>query len=398
MSKSLFFALRYLFSKKTHNAVNYISLITAFGFMGGSLAMIVILSTLNGFENLILSMYAHFDPDFKIESAEGKMLTTNVFDKEILKNTPGLISYNEILEDQAVIKHYEYQAAVYIKGVDDNYFQETGLNQYVQDGSDLLKENGMSLAILGAGVDFKLQTRVDNPQSVATIFTPRRENLPTNDPNLLQALMIKPSGVVYLDDQINQKYVFVPMSFAKELFERENEITYIELRVNPQKISEAENYLKNNLSQGLICHNRIEQQTSLYKMFKSEKWVTYTLLAFVLFLASFNVTGSLTMLVVEKKDDIFTLKSLGADSGFIRRIFLSEGMLISLSGGMMGLLIGSCLVVAQDQFGLVKMTGAIVENYPVKLLGSDILIIICTNIILGFVTSLYPAWKSVSDT
>ncbi|MCO6494955.1 MAG: FtsX-like permease family protein [Bacteroidetes bacterium] len=396
MSKSVFFAIRYLVSKKTHNAVNYISWISVLGFFGGSLAMIVILSTLNGFESLILSMYSHFDPDFKIESAEGKIFSIDSTQMKLLNKTPGLESLNMVLEDQAVIKHYDYQAAVYIKGVNDDYFFQTNLDKYVQDGSAELKVNNMNLAILGAGVDFKLQTRVNNPQSIATIYTPRRENVSITDPNQLQSLLIKPSGVVYLDDQINQKYVFVPLSFAKELFERDDEISYIELRIKPEKISEAEQYLEKMLPSKLIFKDRMAQQPTLYKMFKSEKWVTYALLAFVLFLASFNVTGSLSMLVVEKKADIFTLKSLGASSGYIRSIFLSEGMLIALTGGIAGLFVGSILVIGQDLFGIIKMSGAIVESYPVKLLWSDILIIFGTNFILGFVTSLYPAWKSVS--
>ncbi|MCK9481631.1 MAG: FtsX-like permease family protein [Bacteroidia bacterium] len=397
MRKSLFFAIRYLFSKKTHNAVNYISWISALGFFGGSLALIVILSTLNGFENLILSMYSHFDPDFKIESVEGKMLNQGDIDFSILEQTPGLISLNKVLEDQAVIKHYDYQAAVYVKGVDDDYFFKTGLDQYVQDGVADLKSEGINLAILGAGVDFKLQTRVNNPQSIATLYTPRRENLSINDPNLLQALLIKPSGVVYLDDLINQKYVFVPLSYARELFDRESEISYIEIRIAPNKINQAQHYLQQNISPTLKVKNRIEQQSSLYQMFKTEKWVAYALLAFVLFLASFNVTGSLSMLVVEKKDDIFTLKTLGADAAFIRKIFLTEGMLISVVGGLIGLMVGCLLVLLQDYFGLIKMSGAIVESYPVKLLWSDIGIIILTNIFLGFITSLYPTWKSYTE-
>lgn len=396
MKTSFFFSFRYLFSKKTHNAVNYISWISVLGFFGGSFAMVVILSTLNGFESLILSMYSSFDPDFKIELNEGKMITKNEADWKLFEKTPGLISMHEILEDQAVIKHFDYQTAVYIKGVSPNYFYETGLNAYVQDGSAELVESGMYKAIMGAGVDFKLQTRVTNPQSIATVYTPKRGNFSINDPNIIQSKLIKPGGVVFLDDQINQKYVFVPLEFAKELFDRENQVTYLELRVQPERAKAAEKYLLENLPSDYKLKNRMEQQASLYKMFSSEKWVTFALLAFVLLLASFNVMGSLTMLVVEKEKDIFTLKTLGANANFIRTIFLAEGMLISLAGGVLGIVLGCLLVTAQDKLGLVKMNGAIVENYPVQLLASDILLIFGTTIVLGFVTSLYPAWKSYS--
>lgn len=397
MRTAFLIAFRYFIAKKKNTAVTYLSRIAAIGFLGGAFAMIVILSTLNGFESLIISMYERYDPDFKIENKNGKVLS---FDTQLwnqLNATPGLLHLHEVLEDQAVIKHYDYQTAVYVKGVPDNYFYDTQLDSFVQDGLPDLVQNGMPLCILGAGVDFKLQTRVSNPQSVATLYTPRRGNYSINDPDIVQSLLIKPSGVVYLEDQINQKYVFVPLSFAEELFDREAAYSYIEIRVEADKEQIAQKYLQSVLPKDLICHNRIEQQASLYRMFRSEKWVTFALLAFVLLLASFNVTGSISMLIMEKKKDIFTLKTLGASHGFIRSIFLIEGLIISIAGGFVGLLLGSMLVWMQKELGILHMEGAIVENYPVKLLTSDVVLIFGTTIALGFITSLYPAWKSVSN-
>jgi len=397
MRIALLIAFRYFFSKKKNTAVTYLARIAAIGFLGGAFAMIVILSTLNGFETLIVSMYEKYDPDFRIENRMGKNIQKEDSLWTQLQQTPGLIFLHEVLEDQAVIKHYDYQTAVYVKGVPDSYFYDTELDSFVQDGAADLQISGMPLCILGAGVDFKLQTRVTNPQSVATLFAPRRGNYSINDPAIVQSLLIKPAGVVYLEDQINQKYIFVPLSFAENLFEREEEYSYLELRIEPDKLTQAEKYLQRTLPSQLISRNRMEQQASLYRMFRSEKWVTFALLSFVLLLASFNVTGSISMLIMEKKKDIFTLKTLGASPPFIRSLFLLEGLIISVVGGIIGLLAGCGLVWIQKEFGILHMEGAIVENYPVKLLLSDVVLIFGTTIALGFITSFYPAWKSISD-
>jgi ABC-type lipoprotein release transport system permease subunit len=187
----------------------------------------------------------------------------------------------------------------------------------------------------------------------------------------------------------------VPISFARELFERENEISYIEIRVNSQNIENAEEYLlKKFKSSKYSVKNRLQQQENLYKMFESEKWVTFALLTFVLLLASFNVTGTLSMLVLEKQKDIFTLTTLGANASFIRKIFIKEGILISLFGGSIGLFFGIILVLLQDKFGFIKMTGSIIDSYPVKLHWNDALLVLFTSLLLGLLTSFYPAWKA----
>lgn len=392
-------ALRYLFAKKTHNAVNYISWITTLGFVVGSFALIVILSTLNGFEGLILSMYSKYDPDFRVEAALGRTLDDTPELQQVLQNTPGLLYLSPIIENQAVIKHYDHQTAVYVKGVPANYFEKTGIEDFVLEGQPFLSEGEVPQIIIGAGIDFKLQTRVTGPQSIATIYVPRKGNYAISDPNLVKSQVVKPSGVLFLDDQINQKYVFVPLDFARDLFEYNTERTSYELRVEPRYLARAERYLSEALEPlGMISKNRLEQQASLYKMFKSEKWVTYALLTFVLLLASFNVTGSITMLVVEKQKDIHTFKVLGAQPAFIRKIFFFQGLLMSAFGSLLGLTLGVILVVLQQHYSLILMRGAIVESYPVALHFSDILLIFVTTLCLGILTSAYPSYQSVRES
>jgi lipoprotein-releasing system permease protein len=396
MRTGLYIALRYLFSKKKRNAVNYITWITVLGFAVGAFALIVILSTLNGFEKLILSMYSRFDPDLRIEPQQGKVFTIDEATLNKIKGLNAVTAIYPVVEDQAVIKHYENQSVCLVKGVPNDYIDKTGLAPYVLDGEPILSVDGEPRAILGAGIDFKLQTRVNNPHSITTLYVPRRGNYSINDPGILNSLAIWPSGVIVLDEQINQRYIFVPIDFARELFERDSAISFLEIRLKDESLMKETKLLISQMlnAEELKIKDRYQQQESLYKMFKSEKWVTYALLTFVLILASFNVTGSLSMLIVEKKKDIFTLKTLGADNLFIRRLFLTEGMLIGLLGGVIGLTIGCLLVLAQKEFGLIKMQGAIVESFPVILMWTDVILIFGTTLVLGWITSLYPAYNS----
>jgi lipoprotein-releasing system permease protein len=394
MKYSFRIALRYLFARKSKNAVHFISRITGMGFLVGSFALIVIMSTLNGFESLIVNMYENFDPDFKIEGIKGKTMEEHTGLFNTIEQTPGLLYFHPIIEEQAVLKHYENQTACYIKGVPENYFEETGLNAYVLEGSSYLGGKDGARIIMGSGVDYKLKTSVHNPMSKVEMYTPSREQLSVSDPNILRTQSFTPSGVIYLDDQINQKYAFIPIQQAADLFQRPRQISYIEVRVNPVKLSQAEQHLKHSLPPGFNIKNRMQQQEALYRMFQSEKWVTFALLTFVMLLAAFNVSGSLTMLVVEKKKDIFTFKTMGATKPFIRRIFLYHGMMIAALGGMIGLVLGVFLVWLQTHFGFITMTGAIVEAYPVELKLSDMVLIFCTTLGLGFLTSFLPAWNA----
>ena len=397
MRTSLFIAGRYLFSKKKRNAINIISSIAVLAFAVCTSALIVILSTMNGFESLIFSMYNKFNPEIKISVNEGK-----VFEQEKtiqkLKSIKGIKSIMAIMEDNAAIRNGDYQTVCTVKGVDSNYFIYNGLNSMVVEGEGIVKQNGFNFMVLGSGIDQKINCNIGGPFSLVSLITPRRGDFNVNDIDAIKTMEIEPAGVLTLDETISNRYVFVPIDFAQELFERENQISSLELLLHKNANTELVlNEVKQVLGNSFKVQDRLQQQASLYKMFKSEKWASYAILTFILLIAAFNALGSLTMLVIEKKEDIRTLMGMGARPSLIRNVFFSNGFLISAIGTFFGLVLGIGLVMVQERYGLVKMQGAIVENYPVKLLLNDVFLVLGTALGLGVLTGIYPALKAMKS-
>lgn len=397
MRTSLFIAGRYLFSKKKRNAINIISSIAVLAFAVCTSALIVILSTMNGFESLIFSMYNKFNPEIKISVNEGK-----VFEQEKtiqkLKSIKGIKNIMAIMEDNAAIRNGDYQTVCTVKGVDSNYFIYNGLNSMVVEGEGIVKQNGFNFMVLGSGIDQKINCNIGGPFSLVSLITPRRGDFNVNDIDAIKTMEIEPAGVLTLDETISNRYVFVPIDFAQELFERENQISSLEILLQKNANTELVlNEVKQILGNSFKVQDRLQQQASLYKMFKSEKWASYAILTFILLIAAFNALGSLTMLVIEKKEDIRTLMGMGARPSLIRNVFVSNGFLISAIGTFFGLVLGIGLVMVQERYGLVKMQGAIVENYPVKLLLNDVFLVLGTALGLGVLTGIYPALKAMKS-
>ncbi len=397
MRTSLFIAGRYLFSKKKRNAINIISSIAVLAFAVCTSALIVILSTMNGFESLIFSMYNKFNPEIKISVNEGK-----VFEQEKtiqkLKSIKGIKNIMAIMEDNAAIRNGDYQTVCTVKGVDSNYFIYNGLNSMVVEGEGIVKQNGFNFMVLGSGIDQKINCNIGGPFSLVSLITPRRGDFNVNDIDAIKTMEIEPAGVLTLDETISNRFVFVPIDFAQELFERENQISSLEILLQKNANTELVlNEVKQILGNSFKVQDRLQQQASLYKMFKSEKWASYAILTFILLIAAFNALGSLTMLVIEKKEDIRTLMGMGARPSLIRNVFFSNGFLISAIGTFFGLVLGIGLVMVQERYGLVKMQGAIVENYPVKLMLNDVFLVLGTALGLGVLTGIYPALKAMKS-
>lgn len=388
---SVYIAVRYLFSKKKRNAINLISAIAVLAFTVCTAALIIILSTMNGFEELIFSMYGKFNPDLKVVPVEGKIFEPGTYTGHIRK-MKGVQSVFEVLEDQAAVRHGDYQTVCTVKGVTPDYFSKNGLASFISEGEAVLSENNIPYVVLGAGIDLKINADLGGPFSLISLITPRRGDYSVSDADAIREMQIQPSGVVTMDETISNRYVFVPKTFANDLFERNGMISSLEIRLeNPDQADAFSAAISEKLGNELKVLNRYEQQASLYKMFKSEKWASYAILTFILIIAAFNTLGSLTMLVIEKKKDIGTLAALGARPGGIIRIFLINGMMIAGIGTIAGLMAGSTLVWLQDRYGLVRMQGAIIENYPVKLMGNDVFLVAATALILGFLAALYPS-------
>jgi len=397
MRTSLFIAGRYLFSKKKRNAINIISSVAVLAFAVCTSALIVILSTMNGFESLIFSMYNKFNPEIKVSLNEGKVFEQDHTIQK-LKSMKGIKNMMPIMEDNAAIRNGDYQTVCTVKGVDSNYFIVNGLHSMVVEGEGIVKQNAYNFMVLGSGIDQKINCNIGGPFSLVSLITPRRGDFNVNDIESIKSMEIEPAGVLTLDETISNRYVFVPIDFAQSLFERENQISSLEITLQKNtNVDVVLNEVKKVLGKSFKVQNRMEQQASLYKMFKSEKWASYAILTFILLIAAFNALGSLTMLVIEKKDDIKTLMGMGARPSLIRNVFFSNGFFISAIGTFFGLALGIALVLVQEKYGLVKMQGAIVENYPVKLLLKDVLLVLGTALGLGVLTGIYPALKAMKS-
>ncbi|MEN9739582.1 MAG: hypothetical protein RLZZ318_1618 [Bacteroidota bacterium] len=384
-----------MFSKKKRNAINIISRIAVLAFAVCTAALIIILSTMNGFEHLIFSMYNKFNPEIKISLTAGKVFESEAVINKI-KILEGVSFVLPALEDNAVIQNGDYQTVCTVKGVDSQYFAVNDLQVLLNSGEAIVKDKGVNYVVMGAGISQKINADASGPFNQINLISPRRGQFSVSDMDAVNTMTIVPSGVLTLDESMSNKYVFVPLDFAQTLFDRPAQASAIEVHVKPgTDITLLQDKLQSTLGSSFKVQNRMEQQASLYKMFRSEKWASYAILTFVLLIAAFNALGSLTMLVMEKKQDIKTLSYIGARPQLIRSVFFNNGFLLAAIGTTIGLCLGIALVLAQDHFGLIKMQGAIVENYPVKLMFEDILLIASTALGLGVLTGLYPAYKAV---
>lgn len=399
MNLSNFISRRYLFSKNNKNAINIISGISIVGFAVGSFALVVVLSVFNGFEDLVISLYNTFDPDIKITPAQGKVFNPDTTKYAELRNIDGVLHITEVLEENAVLKYDDKQTIATVKGVSKGFESYSGLDTMILEGDMVLTENGNNFAVLGYGIARFLSINVDNYFAQIAIYTPKRGNTTTFDlDNAMVKKFIAPSGIFSVEDNINDKYVIVPLEFARQLLEYDREISSFEILLSPSADSKkVQRQIQELLGDNYEVKNRYQLQEVLYRVFNTERWATYFILTFILLVAAFNVIGSLTMLVIDKKGDISVLKSMGAPNALIRRIFFKEGIIIALIGALVGIALGILVCWLQQTYGFIKLGGAgtfVVNNYPVKMKVFDIVLVFFTTLFLGAVTSLYPALKS----
>lgn len=392
MNLPLYIAKRYLFSKKKQNVINIISAVSMMGVGIGTMALIVVMSAFNGLENLVANLYSSFDPDLKITAKQGKTFDATTFPKDKIKNIKGVKYYCEALEETIYLRYKDGEAIATVKGVEDDFILMSGLDTMITEGELVLKSKGNNFAVVGYGIAYKLGLFIENVFEPLRLYSARREELTTFNPEQAFKLgNIMPSGVFMVNQDFDLKYILVPLDFAKELLERKNEISSVEIGLED---GSDEMYVKNEIEKlaggKFEVKTRYEMNELIFKTNKTEKWITYLILTFILVIATFNVIGSLTMLILEKKDDMNILRSIGAEKVTIKKIFLFEGMLITLLGGLGGLLLGALLCVGQQLFGFVRLQGVIVEFYPVKLITYDFLAVIVTVLLIGFIASWLP--------
>jgi len=393
---SFYIAKRYLISKKSHNIINIISAISIAGITIGTMALIIVLSVFNGFENLIVSLFNTFNPELVISIKEGKTFGADTIPENSIRKIPGLAYYTEVVEENVMLKYSNKQHIVRIKGVSDDFLAMSRLDSMLIDGSFILQSENRNFAVLGAGVAYLVNANLNdliNPISMYAIN--RTKNISFNPEASFNTLRIFPSAIFSVQQDFDSKYVIVPLRFSRKLLDYTNELTAVELGLSDDAdTQEIQQQIQTMLGDGFSVKNRFQQQELLYKVMKSEKWGIFMILSFILIIATFNVIGSLSMLIIDKKKDITVLWSLGADHRMIKRIFLYEGLMITVVGAFLGLILGSLLCWIQQQFGIIQLQSAdnsfVINAYPVQMVFIDFVYIFLTVFIIGLASAWYP--------
>lgn len=396
MQLSFFIAKRYLISKKSHNLINIISIISVVGLSVGTMALIVVLSVFNGFEDVIKSLYVTFNADLQITAVAGKTFDYTKFPYEKIIDIQGVSGVSQVVEEDALFKYMDKQHIARIKGVSDNYIELSRIDTMTVNGSFILQEGNSDFAVVGSGIAWYLDIYPQNISNLLSIYVPRRGNPSSfNFENAFNNRAIHPTGVFSIQQEFDEKYVFVPLNFARELLEYSNEVTSVEIRYKPGVDEDKiQTIVKLIVGNDYVVKNRFQQNESLFKILRSEKLAIFLILIFILILSSFNMIGSLSILIIEKNKDIAILASMGADLKLIKKIFFTEGMLISFVGSIIGLAVGFVILFIQESYGILQLGGGdgafVISAYPVKMQITDFLYVFGTVMAIGFLATMYP--------
>ena len=395
MRTSFFIAKRYLISKKSHNLINVVSMISVVGLTIGTMALIVVLSVFNGFEGVIKSLYGTFNPDLEITVANGKTFHYQEFPTVKISELPGVFALAPVVEEDALFKYRDQQFIGTIKGLPPEYSQISSLDTMIIEGGFVLQEGESNFAIAGAGVAWYLNLNLNDIRHLLSVFVPKRGNASSFQfETAFNNEVIHPVGIFSVQQEFDEKYILVPLRFARKLLDYTDEATSVEIFVDKKvDVDILQEKIKGVLGEGFIIKNRFQQNETLYKVMRSEKTAIFFILVFILILASFNMIGSISILIVEKLKDIAVLRSMGAGRKLTQRIFLFEGMMISLIGGISGLVLGFVILYLQQQFGLLKLgsgEGFIIDAYPVKMKAIEFIGVFFVVQFIGLLATWYP--------
>jgi lipoprotein-releasing system permease protein len=400
MNTAFYIARRYLFAKKSTNAINIISTISVLGVFVGSAALIIILSVFNGFEEVVLKMYNTFTPEVVIAPAGGKTFDPGAAIFEQVKKDPRIYSYTEVLAENALLRYGNRQSVGLVKGVSDQYLKNQSLDTITVQGSFVLENTAGSQAVIGSAIQNYLMINTNDPFTPLQIYSPKKGSTASsvNPADDFTMATIPVSGVFELQQDFDNMTI-VPLSFVRELLQEPKNISSIEINLLPGASAESfKKEIEKQLGKGFVVKDRLQQNQVLYNILGSEKWAVYIILTFILIIAIFNIIGSLTMLVLDKLKDIAVLSSLGAGKTLIKRIFLMEGMMITMTGCIFGLLVGFLFCLAQQKFGIIRMSQEdlmIPNAYPVAFKGMDFVLVFITVSIFSFIASALSSNLSV---
>lgn len=396
MNLPFFIARRYLFAKKSHNVINIISTISSVGMAIGTAALIIILSVYNGFDELVRSMMGTVEPDLLVVPSEGKAFVPEGEAYDWLYDQESVASVCTVLQEQVFLNYAGKQSVVIAKGVDQVYEEESPLESYIREGEYRFHRGDVPLALVGAGLAYKMGISPRFLTPIEIYFPTRTRAISLANPTAaIRSVKVWPSATFAVSSEIDNAYMLLPIDQMRNLLEYEDEVSGVEIRftpgTHPQEVKRVQKELGARLGDGLQVRDRYQQNESLYKMMKYEKAAIFLILIFVIIIIAFNIFGSLSMLIIDKRGDMETLRSMGATDSLVRRIFVLEGWFISLLGLAGGLVAGILVCLVQQHFGIIKMPGSfIVQAYPIVLSWTDVLITVAGVAIVGYLIALLP--------
>jgi lipoprotein-releasing system permease protein len=399
LSTILRFSWRYFKAKKSTNAINIISWISVTAIIVGSASLIIILSAFNGFESLVKSLYGSYYADLKVSPVKGKVLVLTPSQLSTISAIDGVSFISPSIEEKALIQHDVLQAVVSIKGIDSNYQRVSGVAEKMYRGNFNIGNVDHPGLVFGAGVEQALGLMSDRSLLPVSVYFPKKAvGVTTNPADALGTAIAYPTGSFAIQSEFDNKFVFTDLGFLKvNMNYKANEFSYAEIAVNDdQNADNIKEIVSEMLGNQYRVENRYEQNRTLYNTIQLEKFAIYAIFSLILIVAAFNMIGSLSMLVLEKQKDIQILMAMGADSSMIRKIFLSEGLLLAMIGNAVGIVLALLLYWLQVNYKLVPLQGAtfLIDYYPVKLVLVDFLLVSGTVFIIGIIASWFPASKA----
>ena len=393
-------AWRYIFSKKSHNAINIVSGVSAAAVGVVTAAMVCVLSVMNGFGALIETMFSQFDPELRITATTGKSFSIEDEAIQSVIALPYVELVSQTVEETALIRYKEHQLPAHLMGIDDNFRQLTNIDSIITDGKYSVFDGAFERAVLGQGLANQVGINAHFVGGLH-IYAPKRTervNLMRPDQSFNEATVFISSTFAVNQVKYDDAYMLISLPLARQLFDYDSvTVTALNLQLSPSvSTKQAKKQIRHILADDYQVLDRYEQQADFFRILKIEKLLTILLMAFILLIACFNIISSLSMLMIDKKEDIRILSNLGADLPTIRKIFLYEGWLISSLGAVIGLIVGLILSLIQEHFGLIKLgngTQYVISSYPVQVQGLDILIVAMVVLLLGFVAAWYPVRK-----
>ena len=400
MNLPFFIAGRYLFARKSHNVINIISAISVIGMAIGTAALIIILSVYNGFDGIIRSSLSDLDPDYLITPAQGKVFVPEGEAFDWAYDCPYVYNMSSVLQENVFISYDGKQAVAKAKGVDAVFEEESNVRDHIRAGAFVLHNGDQPMCSVGSGLAAKMGI---NPVFVAPveIFFPARDRaISLSNPTAsIESVLARPSSVFSINSDIDGSLLILPLETMRELLGYTDEVSAVEIRLDPSctraQRKEVVSTLSEKLGDGFVLSDRVQQNESLYKMMKYEKASVFLILIFIIIIIAFNVFGSLSMLIIEKQDDIGTFRSMGATDSLVRKFFVLEGWLISMLGLVIGLVLGVLIALAQQKLGIIKLPGNyLVSAYPVVLQWTDVLLTFVSVSVIGYLIALIPVATS----